>query len=127
MKTESKEIWKCYPPSHTVIFLFPPPELHLLVGPVNKMYAALESLWPGSNNWLKSCIFKIEDYHGGSFAGNESRKLLKIINRLETLSPPSSYMKFINAFKSFNQLASSCCGSELHPDFEDKIPTFAKE
>ena len=27
-----------------VIFLLPPPELHLLIGPVNKMYAALESL-----------------------------------------------------------------------------------
>ena len=78
-------------------------------------------------NHCALCIFKIEDYHGGTFAGNESRKLLKIINRLETLSPPSSYMKIINAFKSFNQLASSCCGSELHPDFEDKIPTFAKE
>ena len=79
-------------------------ELHLLIGPVNKMYAAIESLWPDSKNWLKSCNVKKEDYHGGSFASNESRKLLKSNDRLEALSPPSSRTKFINAFKSFNQV-----------------------
>ena len=81
------------------------PELHLLIGPVNKMYAAIESLWPDSKNWLKSCNVKKEDYHGGSFASNESRKLLKSNDRLEALSPPSSSTKFITAFKSFNQVA----------------------
>ena len=59
-----------------VILLIPPPELHLLIGPVNKLYTALESVWPESENWLKSCNVKKEEYHGGSFAGNESRKLL---------------------------------------------------
>ena len=54
------------------------------------MYAALELLWPDSKNWLKLCNVKKEDYHGGSFAGNESRKLVKIIDPLEALSPPSS-------------------------------------
>ena len=33
-----------------VIFLLPQPVLHLLIEPVNKMYAALESLWPDSKN-----------------------------------------------------------------------------
>ena len=109
-----------------VIFLLPPPELHLLIGPVNKMYAALESLWSDSRNWLKLCNVKNKDYHGGSFVGNESRKLLKSIDCLEALSPPSSCTKFINAFKLFNQVVSSCYGSELHPEFEYKIATFAK-
>ena len=52
------------------------------------MYAALELLWADSKNWLKLCNVKKEDYHGGSFAGNESRKLVKIIDPLEALSPP---------------------------------------
>ena len=51
----------------TVIFLVPPPELNLLIGPVNKMYAALESFWPDSKNWLKLCNVKKEDYHGSGF------------------------------------------------------------
>ena len=50
------------------IFLLPPPEVHLLIGPVDKMYAAIESLWPDSKNWLKLCNVKKEDCHGGSFA-----------------------------------------------------------
>ena len=36
-----------------VISLIPPLELHLLIGPVNKLYTALESVWPESENWLK--------------------------------------------------------------------------
>ena len=82
---------------------------------------------PDSKNWLKLCNVKKEGYHGGSFAGSESRKLLKSIDRLEALSPPSSSTKFINAFKSFNQVVSLCYGSELHPEFEDKIAIFAKD
>ena len=81
-----------------VIFLLPKPELHLLIGLVNKMYAALESflesLWPDSKNWLKLCNVKKEDYHGGSFACNKSIKFLKSIDRLEALSPSSSCTTF---------------------------------
>ena len=91
------------------------------------MYAALESLWPDSKNWLKLCNVKKEDYHGGSFPGNESRKLLKSIDRLEAISPPSSCTKFINAYKSFNQVVSACYGNELHPEFKDKIATSVKD
>ena len=92
------------------------------------MYAALELLWPDSKSWLKLCNVKKEDYHGGSFAGNESRKLLKSIDRrLEALSSPSSCTKSINAFKSLNKAVSSCYGSELHPEFQDKVATFAKD
>ena len=36
----------------------PPPELYLLIGPVNKMHAALESLWPDSKKCLKLCNVK---------------------------------------------------------------------
>ena len=70
-----------------VISLIPPPELHLLIGPVNKLYAALES---------------------------------------EALLPPPSCAKFINTFKSFNEVVSSCYGAELHPEFKDKIAAFKK-
>ena len=31
-----------------VICLLPPPESHLLIGPVNKMYNALETIWSDS-------------------------------------------------------------------------------
>ena len=91
------------------------------------MYPALESLLPNSRNWLKLCNVEKENYCGGIFAGNESRKLMKIIDRLEALSPPSSCAKFINAFKLFDQVVSWCYESKLHPEFQDEIATFAKD
>ena len=77
-----------------VICIIPPPELHLLIGPVNKLYDSLESEWPESEAWLKVCNIKREEYHGGQFAGNESRKLLKSIDKLEGLNPPASINNF---------------------------------
>ena len=56
---------------------------------------------------------------------NESRKILKSIDLLEALSPPSSCAKFINAFKLFNEVVSLYYGSE--PEFEDKVATFVKD
>ena len=110
-----------------VICLLPPPELHLLIGPVNKMYNALETIWPDSEEWLKSCSVKKEEYHGGSFAGNDSRRLLQNVNRLEALNPPASCEKFVSASKSFNEVVSSCYGTELHSDFQHKIAIFARD
>ena len=123
--TPPDNLWQ-YRYEASVILLLPPPELYLLITPVNKIYAALESFWLDSNNWLKLCNVKKERYHSGSFAGNKSRKLLQSIDRLEALRLPS-LCKFINTFKSFNQVVSSCYGSALHPEFEDNIATFAKD
>lgn len=52
-----------------------------------------------------------------SFAGNNSRKYLQNVDRLEALNPPSSYGKFMIAFNSFNEVVSSCHGIELCPEF----------
>ena len=54
-----------------VIEIIPPPELHLLTGPVNKMYSEMEAVWPAEEEWSKACNVKKEDYHGGTFAGNQ--------------------------------------------------------
>ena len=48
-----------------VIHVIPPPELHLMLGPVNHLYDELNKIWPQSEEWLKSCNVKKSDYHGG--------------------------------------------------------------
>ena len=48
-----------------VIQLLPPPELHLMTGPVNTMLNGLESVWTENETWLKSCNVKKTEYHGG--------------------------------------------------------------
>ena len=110
-----------------VICLLLPPQLHLLIGPVIKIYNTLGAIWPDSEEWLKSCSVKKEEYHGGSFSGNNSRRLLQNVTRLAALSPPASYGKFVGAFKSFKEVVLSCYGAELHSHFQYKIVIFTRD
>ena len=96
--------------SALTILIVPPPELHLLMGPVNTMYDELCKTWAGCEEWIKRLHIKREEYHVGSFNGNDCRKLLKNINILEQIAPsPSVKIKaFIDAFKAFNDVVTSC-------------------
>ena len=111
-----------------VIEVLPPPELHLLIGPVNTLYDGLEKVWPQSEDWLKICNVKKTDYHGGSFEGNDSRALLKKVDQLERFCPSNNpkVKKFAVAFKALNDVVSACYGFELAPDYDDKISKFSR-
>ena len=67
--------------------VLPPPELHLLIGPVNTLYDGLEKVWPRSEDWLKLCNAKKVKYHGDKIEGNNRRALLKKADQLEGLYP----------------------------------------
>ena len=69
----------------SVISLVPPPELHLLTGPVNTIFSALKKLWPQADEWLVRCGIQRECLHGGSFTGNASRMLLANVCVLENM------------------------------------------
>ena len=105
-----------------ILLLLPPPELHLLIGPVNTIYDAMNKVWPGSEVWLKKVNVKREEYHGGSFNGNDSRMLLKNFSSVEESSP--SVKGYIDTFNSFNEVVKSCYGTEMLPDYEEKIKQF---
>lgn len=112
--------------STSVIEVIPPPELHLLIGPVNTLYNELEQIWPQSQDWLKACNVKKTEYHGESFEGNESRALLRNVDRLEELLPATDLKvrRYCIAFKSLNEVVGACYGYELHPDYKEKIKNF---
>ena len=66
-----------------VIEIIPPPELHLMTGPVNTMLSGMEKVCPEEvDEWLKSCNVKKTDYHGGQLTGNDSRKLLRNAHKI---------------------------------------------
>ena len=111
-----------------VIEIIPPPELHLLIGPVITLNNELEQVWPQFQDWLKACNVKKTDYHGGSFEGNDSRALLKNINRLEELFPVTNLKtkKYSIALSALNEVVATCYGPELHPDFEKKPEKFTE-
>jgi hypothetical protein len=50
---------------------------------------------------------KKRTYHGATFNGNDSRRLLSKVDRLEALSPPNQCAKFITALKSLDDIVSS--------------------
>ena len=106
-----------------VLELVPPPELHLLLGPVNTMFNGLESVCPESEAWLKACHIKRSEYHGGAFEGNECRKLLKKVSLLRSITNNTAYC---NAFEAFNDVVASCYGSKLDQDYAEKIEKFRK-
>ena len=105
-----------------VIQILPPTELHLLMRPVNTMYKGLESIWSESETWLKACNVKKPEYHGGRFAGNESRRFLKNVDRLENIAPN----EMVNVYKCFNNVVTACCGDNLSPNYVVAIRKFGE-
>ena len=93
--------------------------------PVNTLYDALNKEWPESESWLKICNVKKTEYHGGSFAGNESRKLLKRCKYLNE-SCPSELQSYVQTFKAFDEVVDACYSRELKSNYKDKIGEFKK-
>lgn len=106
-----------------VIQKVPPPELHLLLGPTNKIYSELENVWPALEAWLQSIHVKKNEYHGGQFEGNDCKKILRLMDSLEERCP-DEFLPFVAAFRSFNDVRLSCYGSKLAPDYKVKIAKF---
>lgn len=129
---------------YDIIELFPPPELHLMIGVVNGIFKALEKKYSEvAVNWSKVCYFfitynsnKIKSFilfshlkqechvekdilFGGSFNGNSCRKLLKNLDKLKE-NLPLIDLDFFNVFKSFNDVVNSHFGLEYKKDNAEK-------
>ena len=103
-----------------------PPELHLVIGPVNTFYDSLEQVWPRSEDWLKLCYIKKVEYHGGKFEGNNSRALFKKFDQLEGLCPLTSE-KVFECLQGLEYIVAACYGYELAVDYVTKIKKFSRE
>ena len=110
-------------PETLVLDILPPPELHLLIGPVNTIFSAMAKEWPGAAEWAVACHVQKEDYHGGSFNGNACRALLLKSDLLRSMCP-FFCLKYVEVFRAFKCVVDSCYGTELSADFEDRIHEF---
>lgn len=107
-----------------VLDLIPPPELHLLSGPVNTLFNGMKELFPNeSNEWLAACHVQQDPLHGGSFTGNASRTLLRNVDKLREISP-AECASFVDTFQEFNSVVQGCYGHELADDYKDRIKKF---
>lgn len=85
-----------------VLFVIPPPELHLLTGPFTTIFDALVKTWPGAESWLEKCNIKRSASHN-SFTGNSCMKLLSETDSLASRCPLSC-LPFVKALRCFYQV-----------------------
>ena len=100
-----------------------PPELHMIMCPVNLIGYVLSSLWPEYQTFLKSNSIIRHGYQGGGWDGANSNKILKLLDKMELLIPPH-LLPFVYCLRKFKQVVDSCFGNNLDNDFEDRICAF---
>ena len=90
------------------------------------MYSELIGIWPQGEEWSKKLDIKREQYHGGSFKGSDSRKLLKNVSVLKEIAPASTQkvQNYIAAFEAFNDVVTACYTKNLAQDYQEKIKIF---
>ena len=109
-----------------VLEKFPPPELHLIIGIVAKIFNELTKKWDGTEKWLLEIHIDQESYHGGAFTGNSAKKLLNNISKREEIAEEEMEIcqPFIDAFKAFEKVVDACFGMELTDGFQNSIQEF---
>ena len=63
--------------------IVPPPELHIMMGVVDKLSTLLLCVWPAFENWLKKHYILMRSYHGVGFDGNNANRFLSLLDVLE--------------------------------------------
>ena len=110
-----------------ILNLLPPAELHLLLGPVNKMHDELEKRWPDVTAWAKSCkAFKC-CRAGSGYNGNSCMRLIdpeNLDNLLKLI--PHELVTYVEALRAFGRVVKSCFGVYLSPTYKSDIEHFKK-
>lgn len=107
-----------------ILYIIPPPELHLMLGVVNKIFDTIMMLEPEvAANWAKLCCVNREAYHGGNFNGNSCRILVKKVDLLESICPLNC-LKYVQVLRDFNNAVSSCFGKIIDANYKQIIDRF---
>lgn len=108
-----------------IIYLIPSPELHIMIGVVNKLYThMLEECQDCTLQWAKMCNVTRQIRHGSpSFAGNACRKLLNSVDKLRSIAD-IKYLKYVECFSDFNSVVNSCFSQVLNPEYVTCIQNF---
>ena len=121
-------------PNTTVIKMIFPPELHLMIGVVDKHLQGLEAVlgkcWV--DRFLKDENIVRKSYQGQhSLEGNQSSKFLKKLPHLEQAILKESNELVLEAtpllesLKAFSKVKDACFGQELHEEYINFIKHFS--
>lgn len=141
IKIKAKNFQNCiHPPlfyagiDQLILDVMPPPELHLLLGCVNKLYSHMLILYPNiATKWAQQCHVERNYANGGnfSFEGNACKSLLKNVDKLQTiceLDPGglAGCMDYVDTFKKFEIVVHDCFSHDLRANFEHHIEEFKR-
>ena len=119
-----------------------PPELHLMTGVIGKLIMEMERKAfedKGEGEAFMTEFLREEDisrcvYQGSrSFEGNQARKLLKNVDKLERLvmrldmEVTIEALPFTQTLRLFEKVVTACFGQSLDPGYKDNIDAFARQ
>lgn len=114
-----------------IIQLLPPPELHLMLRVVNKIFKHMESLSPTCaeicKSWIQMLGITRPKMHSGEFNGNMCRQILVRTDLLRSLCERNSCLELLpycQLLQEFNKVRSSCFGQQLDDSFNMCIKSF---
>ena len=122
-------------PDTKVLSILFPPELHLLIGVVDKHLQGLESVFGRTwvDNYLKEVSIVRKSYQGAhALEGNQSSMFLKKLPELEqVIMKESDELKvpglaLLESLRRFKKVQEACFGQHLEEGFENYILEFSK-
>ena len=119
-----------------------PPELHLMTGVIGKLIMEMERRgfeYKEEGEKFVTDFLRKEDisrcvYQGSrSFEGNQARKLLVNVDRLErsvmelNMETIIEALPFVHTIRLFEKVVTACFGQTLNPGYEAHIDAFSKK
>ena len=121
--------------SSKIISILYPPELHLMIGVVDKHLQGLEKVFgvPWVDNFLKNSYIVRMAYQGGhSLEGNQSAMFLEKLPVLELAimnendDKKITGLRLLESLRCFRQVKLSCFGQELKNGYQESIIKFSE-
>lgn len=115
-----------------ILDVMPPPELHLLMGGVDKLHTHLEKCNAGiASKWALQCHVEKKFTNGGkhSFEGKACKLLLKNVDKLQQICESEGNImctKYVDTFRKFGVVVDDCFSLELKSNFQQHIEDFRK-
>ncbi|XP_065673439.1 uncharacterized protein LOC136090576 isoform X2 [Hydra vulgaris] len=127
--TNPRLLYKEEDPETLLKELVPVPELHVLMGIVNKLAVLLVSVWPLFEKWLQSNYIMFRGYQGIGLDGNNASKFLKLVDILERdIINNGKYdlLPIVNCVRKFKCLQAEAFGMVAGDNISTAVLEFKK-
>lgn len=108
-----------------ILEIIPPPELHLMLGVMNKIVNHMQGEFSKeTNEWTNLCNVQREITHGGTgFKGNSCKILLNKVDSLRAICAVGC-LKYVETLQDFQRVVNECFGTQLNPSYRESIKKF---